>query len=92
MIDMNTKRGRYWWTASVITYWAFAFVIASAIPNLAAMTTLVGAFCILQFTYTFPPILYLGYLMQVDAMEGERVWTPELVRFLFNLPSFRFCH
>lgn len=30
-------------------YWAFAFVIASAIPNLAAMATLVGAFCILQW-------------------------------------------
>lgn len=27
-------------------------------------------------TYTFPPILWLAYLCQQDAMKGEEVWQP----------------
>lgn len=46
--DLGSGRGRWLWVVSVFFYWAFAFIVASAIPNLAAMGTLVGAFCILQ--------------------------------------------
>lgn len=73
---MITTKGRWYWTATVICYWAIAWVIGEAIPNITALVTLVGAACILQFTYTFPPILLLGYWMQRDAIKADRPWAP----------------
>ena len=32
-------------------YWALAFIVAAAIPQIANLTSFVGAACILQFTY-----------------------------------------
>lgn len=53
-------------------YWALAFVIAAAIPNFSGLTSVVAAICILQFTYTFPPLLHIGYRMQRAALlDGE---------------------
>lgn len=59
---------RCMWTIAVCGYWIVAWLIGSAIPNLTTMVTLVGAACILQLTYTLPPVLLLGYWMQVDAL------------------------
>lgn len=73
---MLSIRGRWIWTATVCAYWAVAFIIGSAIPNITALVTLVGAACILQFTYTFPPALLLGYWMQRDAMKADNPWAP----------------
>ncbi|KAF7969159.1 hypothetical protein HWV62_28208 [Athelia sp. TMB] len=74
--ELVTTRGRIYWSTSVIVYWALAWVIGSAIPNITALVTLVGAACILQFTYTFPPILLLGHWMQRDAMKADQPWAP----------------
>jgi len=74
--EMATRGGRITWIFSVLAYWAFAFVFASAIPSLSSMSTLVAAACIFQFTYTFPPIIWLSYTMQKDAMIGDEPWTP----------------
>lgn len=35
-----------------------------------------AALCILQFTYTFPPILFVGFIMQRDATKGQPAYTP----------------
>lgn len=36
------------------------------------MTSVVAAVCILQFTYTFPPLLYLGFSIKKNSMlSGE---------------------
>lgn len=43
------------------------FIIASAIPNVSSLVVLVGAVCILQFTYTFPPVLWCAYLVHTDV-------------------------
>jgi hypothetical protein len=53
-------------------YWAIAFIIAASIPNFSGLTSVVAAFCILQFTYTFPPMLSVAYWIKRHAMkEGE---------------------
>lgn len=71
--DINTtKKGRYLFAALVPLYWALAFVICSAIPNITNFSALIASACVIQFTYTFPPILMLGFAAQKDAaLNGE---------------------
>ncbi|KAJ5648144.1 hypothetical protein N7490_004516 [Penicillium lividum] len=40
------------------------------------LTSFVGALCILQFSYTFPPLLLVGYHVQKDAMLPEEEFNP----------------
>jgi hypothetical protein len=68
---MASVAGRVTWTFLVIGYWALAFVVASAIPQFSNISSLVAAVCILQFTYTFPPLLMLGYEVQRDAVAAD---------------------
>ncbi|KZT43779.1 hypothetical protein SISSUDRAFT_977722 [Sistotremastrum suecicum HHB10207 ss-3] len=74
--SLLSKSGRYIWTVTVLCYWSFAFVIASAIPQFSNISGIVAALCILQFTYSFPPLLFLGFQMHVDAIEGDRPYEP----------------
>lgn len=85
---MTVKTGKYLFAVSVIVYWALAFIIGSAIPQFSNLSSLVAAVCIFraislrclnranifsaEFTYTFPPFMILGYVMQVDAMSQDR--------------------
>ena len=85
---LTVKAGKYLFAVSVIVYWALAFVIGSAIPQFSNISSLVAAVCIfrtislamsihadtfsVEFTYTFPPFMILGYIMQVDAMSQDR--------------------
>jgi len=69
---LTVKSGKYLFAASVIVYWALAFVIGSAVPQFSNLSALVAAVCIFQFSYTFPPFMILGYLVQVDAMSEDR--------------------
>ncbi|KAH7925976.1 hypothetical protein BV22DRAFT_1033370 [Leucogyrophana mollusca] len=69
---LHSPRGKWLFAGTVIIYWTLAFVIGSAIPQFSNITSLVGAVCIFQFSYTFPPFMFLGYCMQVDAVEGDR--------------------
>jgi hypothetical protein len=56
----------------VPVYWALAFLVASAIPNLADLSAFLAALCIVQFSYSFPPLLMIGAMVQRDAaQEGE---------------------
>ncbi|CAH2353035.1 hypothetical protein CLIB1423_09S01354 [[Candida] railenensis] len=74
--DLHTKKGRVVWTILVILYWGLAFVVASAIPEFSYLTSLVGSVCILQFTYTFPPIMQFGLDLQIAAMQGDGPYDP----------------
>ncbi|KAI9648666.1 hypothetical protein NHQ30_003304 [Ciborinia camelliae] len=65
---LTSKRGKMIWVGMVPFYWAIAFVVCAAIPQFSYISGLVGALCILQFTYTFPAILGFGYQIQKDAM------------------------
>jgi len=73
---LMSRKGRMIWTGIVVVYWALAFVIASAIPQVASITTLVAAIAIMQFTYTFPPLLRLGYDVITDAMSEDQEYVP----------------
>jgi len=73
---LDHRVGKWTWVAIVPIYWGLAFVVAGAIPQIANLTAFVGAACILQFSYTFPPILIVGYNCQKDAILPEEHFDP----------------
>lgn len=74
--DLNSKYGKIIWVPMVVFYWGICYVIASAIPQFSTLTSLVGAVCILQFTYTFPPMMALGLDVQINAMKADGPYDP----------------
>ncbi len=73
---LDKTKGKWIWVGLVPIYWALAWIIAAAIPQIANLTSFVGALCIMQFSYTFPPILLVGYNCQKDAMLPEEEFDP----------------
>jgi hypothetical protein len=73
---LTSKRGKLLWVALVPAYWVIAWVVCAAIPQFSYISGLVGAVCILQFTYTFPAILAFGFQIQKDAMTPEESFDP----------------
>ncbi|KAF2095008.1 hypothetical protein NA57DRAFT_68057 [Rhizodiscina lignyota] len=69
---LTTKSGKILWAIIVPIYWSIAFVVAAAIPDFFGLVSVVAAFCIIQFCYSFPPLLALGYFMQRDAIQAEQ--------------------
>ncbi|KZF25025.1 amino acid transporter-like protein [Xylona heveae TC161] len=70
--DIDSHVGQILWIFLIPLYWFLAFVIATAVPQFSNISSLIAALCIQQFTYTFPPILMLGFEIKKDAMqEGE---------------------
>lgn len=69
---LTNKYGKYIFAVSVIVYWTVAFIIGSSIPQFSNISSLVAAVCIFQFSYTFPPFMILGYVMQRSALTGDR--------------------
>ncbi|KAJ7241032.1 hypothetical protein B0H12DRAFT_47901 [Mycena haematopus] len=70
--NLTTPVGKWLWAGLIPVYWAIAFVLAAGIPNFSGLTSVVAAFCILHFTYTFPPMLSLMFWMKRHALqEGE---------------------
>jgi hypothetical protein len=63
-------------------YWALAFVVASAIPNFGDFQSLVGAFCIGNFTYAFPALLKIGFDIQKAAMLPEEGFDEVTKRYI----------
>ena len=68
---LTTKGGKLIWIAMVPAYWSLAFVVAGAVPELGDISSLVGAFCIGNFTYTFPAMLKIGFEIKKGAMLPE---------------------
>jgi hypothetical protein len=73
---LDKKSGKWIWVAIIPVYWGLAFIVAAAIPQISNLTSFVGALCILQFSYTFPPMLIVGYNIQKDAMLPEEEFNP----------------
>lgn len=73
---LETKKGKWLWVILVPVYWAVAFVVSVSIPQFSVFSAFVGAACILQFTYTFPPLLMLGFKAQRDAILPEESFDP----------------
>lgn len=45
-------------------------------PTHSALSGFVAALCIMQFTYTFPPLLMLGFEVQHDAVREDEGFDP----------------
>jgi len=70
--EITTKKGRWMWYALGPVYWAVAFIVAAAVPNLNGISGIVGAMLILNFTYTFPAAVFIGFMCQRGAeLPGE---------------------
>jgi len=81
--QLDQKAGKWLWVAVIPIYWGLAFVVAAAIPQVSNLSAFVGAACILQFSYTFPPILMVGFNCMKDAIrpgEGFDPSTGQVVR------------
>ncbi|CAD6454262.1 2f31d49e-6dae-40b9-937e-d27e55f8963a [Sclerotinia trifoliorum] len=74
--ELNSKKGRIVWIVMVPLYWAFAFVVGSAVPQFTNISSLVAAVCIMQFTYTFPTLLYFGMTIKEDAIHPDETYDP----------------
>lgn len=53
-----------------------AFIVGAAIPQIQSITGLIAAVAIMQFTYSFPPLLRVGYDVITDAMAADKKFTP----------------
>ncbi|EER36957.1 amino acid transporter [Histoplasma capsulatum var. duboisii H88] len=78
------KKGKLLWLFVVPIYWSIAFIIAAAIPDFSGFTGIVAATCILNFTYTFPPLLHIGYQTLRNAGRGEAGFDPVTGEVLAN--------
>ncbi|KAI7192521.1 amino acid transporter-like protein [Hortaea werneckii] len=69
---ITTRKGQWCWYALGPVYWILAFVVAAAVPNLNGIVNLVGGLFGLNFTYSLPGIMFVGYLVQRGAsLPGE---------------------
>ncbi|PCH34695.1 amino acid transporter [Wolfiporia cocos MD-104 SS10] len=66
-----SRAGRFIWTGMVFLYWALAFIVGAAIPQVQTISGLVAAICIMQFTYTFPPALIFGFYFLKDGRDSS---------------------
>jgi hypothetical protein len=73
---LTIRSGKLIWVGIIPIYWAVAFVIGAAIPDFSGFTGIVAATCILNFTYTFPPMLHFGYAVLRNASEKEPGFDP----------------
>ncbi len=73
---LHTKPGKILWAIVVPVYWIIAFIIAASIPDFFGLTSVTAAICFVQFTYTFPAFIALGFFVQRNAMGGEEVFDP----------------
>jgi hypothetical protein len=67
---LTSSTGKYVWCVLVLMYWTTAFAICSAIPQLSNISALVGALCIMNFSYTFPFLMQLG----LDWQSSDEAW------------------
>lgn len=62
-----TKRGKFFYASLVPIWWSIAFVIAAAIPDYFGFIGVMSASCLLNLTYTLPPLFALGFDIQRHA-------------------------
>lgn len=64
---LTSKKGAVLWAGLVFIYWAVAYVIGAAIPQVSELSALVGSLCILNFSYTLPAAFMLTLMIREDA-------------------------
>jgi len=71
---LTTKAGKILWMIIIPIYWSIAFIVAASIPDYFGFVSVISAIAVIQFSYSFPPILALGYNIHLYAMlnsEGD---------------------
>jgi len=81
---LTTKKGKILWAVIVPIYWTVAFIVAASIPDFFGLVSVVAAFCIVQFCYSFPPALALGYMMKKNAMLDGEGFDPATGNVIFH--------
>jgi len=87
---LGTKWGTFLWIFIVIFTWWVAFLIASGIPSINGLVGIVGALCIMAFSYTFPPIMQFVYYNRQDGWNLRKLWwlkTLDMTIFLGSLAA-----
>lgn len=74
--SLAVRSGKLAWCAIVPIYWGIAFVVAAGIPQVSNLSGFIAAACILQFSYTFPPMLMLGFRIKRDALQQGEGFDP----------------
>ena len=66
------RKGKIIYAIIVPIWWIIAFIIAAAIPDYFGFVSVISASCLLNLTYSLPPLFALGYDIQNRALqEGE---------------------
>ena len=73
---LTTKKGKILWAIIVPIYWSIAFIVAASIPDFFGLVSVVAAFCIVQFCYSFPPLLALGFFIKTHALQAGEGFDP----------------
>ncbi|KAF9694088.1 hypothetical protein EKO04_007726 [Ascochyta lentis] len=73
---LYTKTGKYIWAGIVPVYWSVAYVIGGAIPAFSGFVAFVSALCAMQFSYSFPPLLHVGFMIQKNAKCPDEGFDP----------------
>ena len=73
---LTTKSGKLLWAIIVPFYWTIAFILAGSIPDFFGLTSLTAAVCFVQFTYTFPGALGVGFFIQKHALRAGEGFDP----------------
>jgi hypothetical protein len=56
--------------------WAISFVIGTAIPQVQTIQGLIAATFLLQFSYTWPPLMQLAFDIHADASKRDGLYSP----------------
>jgi hypothetical protein len=86
---LTMRSGKFLWIALIPVYWSIAFVIGAAIPDFSGFTGIVSAVCILQFTYTFPPLLHVAFNVRKNALQPGEGFDPATGRTMLNDSGLR---
>jgi hypothetical protein len=73
---LYTKSGKWIWAGLVPIYWSIAYVVGGAIPAFSGFVGFVSALCAMQFTYSFPPLLHVGLMAQMNAIGPNEGFDP----------------
>lgn len=69
--SLTSRKGIISWGVFVVIYWAVAYILGTAIPSISSLVQIIGSFCILNFSYTFPFLFGLCLLVRQDAASAD---------------------
>jgi hypothetical protein len=87
--SVSSRKSIPWWGLATSMWWLLVWLIASAMPDVAILQTIVSSLSVIPMSYTLPPALLLGHWVQRDAMVGDRPWRPGMEPYSNRIDTFR---